>query len=239
VKKINRVQRLARKEESAIIKRIVWLTVLSVVIIILVFTVGIPLLGGFADLLGKLLGGKNPVGVVDEGGLSAPIIENLPHATNSASLVVFGFANDGKNVEVYLNSEKVGEAEVIDDKFKYEGLNLKSGENEITAKSIDSSGNTSNSSQNSKVILDTIKPEIAIVIPSDGQSFSGINKAKVEGSSEKDAEILVNGFLANVDNDGKFEVTIPLSEGENVVEAKATDAAGNTSTVLLKVNFHP
>ena len=51
--------------------------------------------------------------------------------------------------------------------------------------------------------------------------------------------ILANGFLANVGSDGKYEVTIALSEGENTIEVKAIDSAGNTSVAKIKVDFHP
>ncbi len=73
--------------------------------------------------------------------------------------------------------------------------------------------------------------------PIEGQNFSGNNRVKVNGQTEKNAQVFASGFLANVDSDGKFDVTIPLAEGENNVEVKAIDDAGNVKIVKLKVNF--
>lgn len=238
MKRINRVQRLARKEEGDIIKRIVLLSALSVIIIILIFTIGIPLLGGFADLMGRILGNKNIANVSQSTVPSPPILESLPGATNSASLAVSGFASEGNKVEIFLNSNKVGEADVAGGKFKYESVNLTSGDNEISVKSLSGSGKESDFSQVSKVILDKNAPKLTVDSPSDGQSFSGVSKIIVQGVSDLDAEVLVNGFLAKVGSDGKYEVAIPLSEGDNTIEVKAIDNAGNTTVVKIKVNFH-
>lgn len=239
MKRINRVQRLARKEEGDIIKRIVLLSILSVIIIILIFTIGVPLLGGFADLLGRILGNKNSSDSTLSATPSAPILENLPSATNSAALAVSGFASDGNKVEIFLNSNKVGEADVAAGKFNYQSVNLTSGDNQISAKSLSASGKESDSSVVSKVILDTAAPKLTVDNPSEGQSFSGVSKIVVEGTSDANDEVLANGFLAKVGSDGKYEVAIPLSDGDNTIEVKAIDNAGNTTVVKVKVNFHP
>lgn len=239
MKRINRVQRLARKEEGDIIKRIVLLSILSVIIIILIFTIGVPLLGGFADLLGRILGNKNSTDSLQSTIPSPPILESLPSATNSATLAVSGFASDGSKVEIFLGASKVGEADVAAGKFNYESLNLASGENEISAKSLSSSGKESDSSVVSKVTFDTTAPKLTVDNPSDGQSFSGVSKIVVEGTSDANDEVLANGFLAKVGSDGKYKITIPLSEGDNTIEVKAIDNAGNTTIVKVKVNFHP
>lgn len=239
MKRINRVQRLARKEEGDIIKRIVLLSILCVIIIILIFTIGVPVLGGFADLLGRVLGNKNSTDISQQLIPTPPILESLPSATNSASIAVSGFASDGNKVEIFLNSTKVGEADVAAGKFNYESVNLTNGDNEISAKSLSTSGKESDFSQTSKVTLDTTSPKLTVDNPSDGQSFSGISKIVVEGTSDPNDEVLANGFLAKVGSDGKYEVTIPLSGGDNTIEVKAIDNAGNTTVVKVKVSFHP
>jgi len=239
VKKINRVQRLARKEEGDIIKRIVLLSILSVVIIILIFTIGVPLLGGFADLLGRILGNKSLGDSTQSAAPSAPILESLPSATNSATLAVSGFASDGNKVEIFLGASKVGEADVAAGKFNYQSISLASGENEISVKALSAAGKESDSSVVSKVILDTTAPKLTVDNPTEGQSFSGVSKIVVQGTSDLDAEVLVNGFLAKVGSSGKYEVAIPLLEGENTIEVKAIDNAGNTTVEKVKVNFHP
>lgn len=235
-RKFSRVQRLARREEGDIIKRIVVLSFLSVVIIVLIFTLGVPLLGNFADLLGRVFGSKSLGNLSQNQVLASPVLNSLPTATNSASLAVSGFASSGSKTEIFLNSDKVGEADVSDGKFKYENVSLKSGVNQINVKAVDSSGNESDSSETASVTLDTIAPKLSVNNPTDGQSFSGVSRITVEGTSDPNAEVLANGFLANVANDGKFDVSIPVSGGDNTIEVKAIDYAGNTTVV--KVNIH-
>jgi len=50
-KRILRVERLARKEERATLKRIVTLSIVSFVIAVFLFTLGVQFLGKFADFL--------------------------------------------------------------------------------------------------------------------------------------------------------------------------------------------
>ncbi|MGQ9582711.1 MAG: right-handed parallel beta-helix repeat-containing protein, partial [Thermoplasmatota archaeon] len=56
----------------------------------------------------------------------------------------------------------------------------------------------------------------------------------VRGSTEAAAKILVNGARAQLD-EGAFCVTVELSEGNNTILVSATDAAGNTATIVRSV----
>src|SRR3989344_8061466 len=119
LKKTSRLARLAQKEEKETIKRVVFLSFLSLILAILLFTLGIPLLGKFADFLNIFFKQKetsDTVRLVP----TPPRIDSLPSATNSASLSVSGFAEDGTKVLIYQDSQLVGETEVINGKFKFE-----------------------------------------------------------------------------------------------------------------------
>lgn len=142
-------------------------------------------------------------------------------------------------MEIYLNSINVGETEVVGGKFEFKNFRLKNGENKISLKAINQAGKASGFSQELTILLDKDEPDLKIESPQEDQTFSGNNKIKVSGETEKDAQVLANGFLANVDFNGKFEVTIPLNEGENNIEVKAQDEAGNSKIVEIKVNFNP
>jgi len=236
MRKVNRLQRLARQEEESIIKRIFILSAISVVIIIIFFTVGVPFLGKFADLLDVVFK-TNKNDVTTAAPVQAPIIDTLPSATNNINLTVTGFSNNASRVEIYLDSQKQGVAVVAAGRFKVDDIKLHDGENEITAKAFDDEDNASEFSQSKKIILDKKEPLLEVSTPVDSQEISGNNRVKVGGKTEKDAQVYANGFLANVSAEAEFEVQIPLKEGENIIEVKASDEAGNSKIVSIKVNF--
>lgn len=237
MKRTYRVERLARREEKLIIKRIFTLSVLSIIIIAVLLTLGIPTLGKFADLLDKVFKRGGISTQQQAPSLSPPRFDRLAKDTAEQRINISGFAASGNKVELYLNDNKVDEVEIVDGKFEFKDIKLASGENKVKARTIDGSGKTSDFSTEEIVNLDTVEPTLAVTTPVDGQTFERNNKVKVEGKTEKDAQVYANGFLANVDVSGNFDVTVPLVEGDNTIEVKALDEAGNSKIVGIKVNF--
>ena len=236
-KRTSRIERLSRKEETKVVKRIVYLSIFSIILAVFLITLGIPILGKFADFL-NLVFRKNEISQVDTKSTPRPpILDSLPQATNSASLAISGFSQDETKVVIYNDSQNVGEAEVVSGKFQFENLKLKDGQNEISVKAISKSGQESDLSQSVKIILDKEPPKLEVDTPSEGQSFSQDNRIKVSGKTDKDAQVYANGFLASVTAEGNFEVLVPVLEGETTIEIKATDDAGNTKVESRKVNF--
>ena len=237
IKRTPRLERLSRKEETKVVKRIVYLSIFSIILAVFLITLGIPILGKFADFL-NLVFRKNEISQVDTKSTPRPpILDSLPQATNSASLAISGFSQDETKVVIYNDSQNVGEAEVVSGKFQFENLKLKDGQNEISVKAISKSGQESDLSQSVKIILDKEPPKLEVESPSEGQSFSQDNRIKVSGKTDKEAQVYANGFLASVTADGNFEVFVPVLEGETTIEIKATDDAGNTKVETRKVNF--
>ncbi len=234
--KVTRLQRLSQKEEKSNIKRIILFSILSVGLIIIMVTIGLPSLGKLADFTGAFKG--TSTANVDKSTPHPPIIDNLPEATNQATLNIGGISTTGSKVEVFVDRDKVGEAQFQDTKFKYE-LTLKNGDNNISAKAVSDLGIESDFSQTKKVVLDTQAPKINLNSPTDGQSFSGPDsqRIKVTGQTDKDSQVFVNGYLASVSLDGSFSVFIPLHEGDNNIEIKAADQAGNTTVQTIKVHY--
>lgn len=230
-----KIQRLARREEKATIKRIVSLSILTLVLAILLFTVGANLLGKFVDLLGTVFKGKEDK--VEQLTLTPPVLDNLPEATNSAKINVLGFIPDGDKVSVYLDDEKLGDAKLDGNKFEYSNLVLKNGSNRISAKAYKGSVE-SDFSKVEAVNLNTKEPILTIDTPEDGQTVSGGNgRIKVAGKTDPDAQVYANGFLASISADGKFEVLVPVAEGDSTIEIKALNSAGNTKIEKRKVTY--
>ena len=231
-----RIERLAKREESQTVKRVVWLSIVSVILAILIFTLGIPLLGKFADFLDVIFGDRNGSSQESKA-LQAPRLDDLPEATNSAIITVSGFASEGNFAQIYLAAHKIKEVEIEGNSFKYENLKLNDGENSISAKVKNEEGLTSDFSQTMQIVYDNQPPKLEIEVPSEGQMLYGNNRAKVSGTTDRDAQVFANGFLASLDFNGKFEVFVPLTEGENTIDIKAVDPAGNSKVESRKVNF--
>src|SRR3989304_414200 len=110
-KRTIRIERLAKREEKAVIRRIFFLSSLSIILAIFLLTVGVSLLGKFTDLLGVVFRGKDNQSS-NTTSVLAPVFDDLPEATNSTQLAVSGFASNSESVEIYLDGEKVGEAQI-------------------------------------------------------------------------------------------------------------------------------
>lgn len=237
MKRVNRLQKIAEHQEKAVISRIFWLTAVSVILIFVIFTIGVNFLGNFADFLGTFFKGSQSASENSDFVPPPPSVDSLPKATNN-NITISGSSIGAAKVEIYRDSNKVDEVEIVDGKFEFKDFRLNDGDNNLLLKALSDSGNASDFSQAILIVLDTKEPDLEVESPKDDQNFSGNNRIKVIGKTETDVQVLVNNFLANVNSDGKFEVTIPLeSEGENKIEVKAQDEAGNSKVKEIKVYF--
>ncbi|MBI2012317.1 hypothetical protein HYS90_00125 [Candidatus Curtissbacteria bacterium] len=238
MKRSSRLYRLNRKEEKAALQKVVSLSFISVLLLVFIFTLGIPLLGKFADFLDVVFKNKSQDQVTsDQSSPRAPILDPLPEATNSARLPLSGFSATEGMVLIFNNDEKIGEAKSEGGEFRFDDFILRDGDNNIAVKVVSQKGKESDFSPVARVVFLQKVPSLEVSEPSEGQTFSGNNRIKVLGKTDKDVQVWANGFLANTNADGVFEVFIPLATGENNIEVKATDLAGNTKTVKRKVIF--
>lgn len=236
MRKTSKIERLARREEKETVKRIFYLSLFSLILAVFLFIFGIRILAKFSDFLGTIFKGKDNA-LSQQVDVRTPVLDPLPHATNSAKLAVSGFADDESKILIFKNGVQVGEAQVSDGKFKYGSVDLDRGETKVKAKAT-KSNSESNFSDEATVILSTMEPKLDVETPFDGQSYSGNNRIKVAGSTDKDAQVYANGFLAMVNSDGRFEVLVPILEGETTLEIKAVNEAGNIKVANRKVSFH-
>lgn len=235
MKRINRVQRLARREEKDIVKRIFFLSVVSIILIFFLLTVGITALGKLAELTDAIFKPDEKT-VSEKVALTPPILDTDSDVVNNEKIKITGFSSSGSRVEIFSNAAKVGDAVLESGRFEYE-LMLQKGENEVNVKTLDDLGNASELSTSIIITFDSTEPKLEVTSPTDGQSFYSNNRVPVEGMAEVDAEVFVNGFLANISADGSFDTTIPLPEGDSEIEVKAVDSAGNEKLLKIKVNF--
>jgi len=83
--------------------------------------------------------------------------------------------------------------------------------------------------------IDTIPPLLKVDEPLDG-SLTNLTPAKVSGSTEAGATVIVNG-VAIVVSTGLFNSTMSLNEGDNIINTTAFDEAGNHNTILRTVTL--
>lgn len=236
-RKIQRVNLLTKKEERTQVRKSFMLAFISIIIAFLIFSYGIGVLSGFAEILNKIFTNDKDSQTERSDLLQPPILDELPQATNSAKIKISGLSFQGKKALVFLNGEKVSETEVSADRFLFDDFSLKDGVNEIKAKSVGENNLESDFSVAFTIVLDKKEPEFIVDSPTEDQSFSGNNRISVKGKVEEDAQVLANGFLANVNTEGNFEVFVPLNEGDNEIEIKAIDIAGNIKSQKIKVHF--
>ncbi|WP_432360921.1 S8 family serine peptidase [Sporosarcina sp. UB5] len=155
--------------------------------------------------------------------------------TNEENIVIEGTATPTTTISLQNNGEEVDSVVIGNDgRFSFQTV-LTEGENEFTAVS-QLDGRTTGTSSPVTVILDTMKPELTITNPKDGDKTNR-ETVTVEGTV-MDAHlksVTVNGQQATVSGDGTYSKRILLDEGMNTITVVATDAAGNETTQTVSI----
>jgi RHS repeat-associated protein len=119
--------------------------------------------------------------------------------------------------------------------FTLAGVALTEGENTILVEARDRAGNSG--SQQIKVTLDTVSPDVQVSQPA-ADSFINTPQVTVIGTvNEPVALVLVNGTGAAIDGQTFSLAGQALSEGQNLITATAKDRAGNEKTVIVPVTL--
>lgn len=115
--------------------------------------------------------------------------------------------------------------------FSHE-VELNEGENLFSLRATDRAGNSSQ--REVRYVLDTTPPVITIIQP-EANLFTRADSVAVVGEvDEEPATVLVAGQAVAV-VEGRFERSVPLHEGLNVIAVKASDSLGNTAYESLHV----
>jgi hypothetical protein len=77
---------------------------------------------------------------------------------------------------------------------------------------------------------------LAVTQPED-ESVVNAPEVVVEGTTNPDAVVTVNGTVADVDADGKFSVTVTLEEGPNLIEVYASDFEYREASEIVTVIY--
>lgn len=81
-------------------------------------------------------------------------------------------------------------------------------------------------------------PKLYVFTPLDGYISNRLGTT-VQGETEKEVRLTINGKEAMLNNQGKFELPIDLSNGVNTITISATKKHGKTTTVTRHVIVRP
>lgn len=81
-------------------------------------------------------------------------------------------------------------------------------------------------------------PPLSIDAPADQQIVASPHVA-IEGRTDPDASLVVNGISTVVRDDGRFYIQVELDPGVNTIAVTATSRFGKTATLEREVGFSP
>lgn len=224
------------REKKKVMRQTIIMAIVSIIVLLIFIFVIIP---GFFRLTTNFFDSSNPFQQSDNIAPQVPLISSPVTATSSAKLKVVGFGEPESDLIVVLNGSKEEPLKISEDGSFELDITLDEGENTISAYSIDKAENESGLTRDYIVLLDTSVPKLEISEPEDGASFESRANQSVtlKGSTDTDAKIYVNRRVVFPNDEGDFEHTLRLEEGENTIEIKAEDKAKNSTTLELKLNF--
>lgn len=176
-----------------------------------------------------------------ENRLRAPILDPVTEATNSAQIEITGKSSEKDlSIQLFVNDKLGDETKSdLDGKFRFENVVLDEGQNVIKAR-IKQDSETSNFSKEYTIFYQKSEPKLDVTSPvEDAKFIKENNEAPVQGKTDPENKITVNGFWAIVDNQGNFSYNLTLSPGENAIEVEVTDRAGNKVKKAFKVSYQP
>ncbi|HSA83449.1 MAG TPA: hypothetical protein VLF20_01000 [Patescibacteria group bacterium] len=207
-----------------------------IAIIILLFLFGPQLLINFS-LLVKKSSDANETTKKEVLYIAPPILNPMNEATNSAEIIISGYAQDKQEIRLYINGKQHKKTTVSkDNNFSFSDVKLEKGDNEIKAKVITDDKKESGYSEITTITYIADPPTLDISFPSDGQTISKDNRnITVRGKTNENVKVTINDFWAITKDDGSFSYTLSLADGENTIRIKAKDAAGNETIREIKV----
>lgn len=228
--------RLSRKQDQRAILQIALTAGITIIILAVFVLVGLPWL---FNLSGQLINlkNKNNTQQVDKSlaVVAPPTLQADFSATPSGSIKIRGFSESNDNITIYGNGNFLTNLIADSDgKFTVD-VDLNSGENKFTAQATNKSGDKSAFSDALTITRLNKLPKLEVNQPKENQSFSNVDSIQIQGTTDVNVTVTVNGRSAIVGSDGKFSYFYRLNQGDNNLKFEATDQAGNKTTKEFKV----
>lgn len=172
-----------------------------------------------------------------------PIFSDVPESTYSAQVRIAGFAQPGLEVVLYINGAEFERKFVAESgTFVFDKVTITEGTNTAYGYTTTARDLLSEQSKNYTITLDTTKPKVTLDKPSEGQVFRGQTERIVEFSGSVDeagSKVYIGERMVILQTDGKFTLPYQLVEGDQEIQIRAIDRAGNESVSLLKLRWEP
>ena len=216
----------------------VFLGLITIVLLVGLVIFGLPLLIKFSIFLGDI---RKKTSESDTEIKIAPLPPRLVvpfEATNSALIKIKGVAEEGVVVELLKNDVMIGKTEVsVSSDFEFDAIDLDLGDNSFKAIGINPSGNSSEASREVVINYDNVAPTLQMVNPSEVYLIVDYADFDVVGISEKGVSAWVNNHVAVVDDEGRFKYKLQLAAGDNAIEVRVKDLAGNETKKEIKIKY--
>ena len=231
-------RKIRKEKKKAIAQSIIMIAVAIILFFAFIFVI-IP---GFFNLFTNFLDSSSPFQETDTIPPQIPIVSAPISATNSAQLKVTGFGEPESFVIFVLNGSKQEKVKIATDGSFEVPITLTEGENVLRAYGVDDAQNESATTKDYVTLFDTTAPILEITEPTDGTKFeSRANESvTIQGKTddgETGTRIYINDRVVFPKDDGTFSYTYRLSEGENKLQIKALDRAGNSSELEITYFF--
>ena len=232
--------RLRRFEEKYAMRRMVLAVIGSLALLVFVGIFGLRILIGFSLLVDRIRG-TSPQTQNTTVTIQSPVLDPLPEATNSATLTIHGRGTSKAAVIVYVNDTEYKKITASDDgSFTFEDIPVEEGVFSAAAKITDDKNNASAMSNIITTTIDRKPPKLEISDPEDNKTVNdGTHRVTVQGITDEDMKVTINGRIAVVKSDGSFTYAFPLNDGENKLSIVARDVAGNETKVERSVTYQP
>jgi bacillopeptidase F len=214
--------------------------VLAAILIVATILWGLPAIAKITGLLIKT--DKNPL-VVDEQRPTPPIFSDIPEATYSGQVRIAGFAQPGLDVILFINGAEYDRKLVSESgTFNFEKVVLTEGDNTSYAYTSTQKDLRSEQSKTYVIVLDSTKPTVTLDSPKEGEVFRGQGQRITSFSgnvSELGSKVFIGERMVIVSSDGKFTLPYQLVEGDQEIQIRAMDKAGNENQSSIKLRWEP
>ncbi len=189
-------------------------------------------------------------------------MEAFGSATNKTSMVIRGYASEsGSTIKIYAPDENTLKGTTTASTTLTAGqgylfsttVTLSEGKNQkIYIQEVDVAGNPSTKELLSTKTVDATAPTVTVTAPTTGTSTSStsvvVSGTVTDTIADYDELVVVidstGAFVAKnvyLESDGSFSTTVPLDEGNNIINVVATDTATNQtiSSVTVKRTVTP
>lgn len=229
--------RLQSIEEKKSLRQAAFFLVLTLLLILGVFFLGIPLFIKLAVTFGNKSTTTPSGGLTQNVSLSQPRLVPLATATNSASLTLSGFSIPDAKIKIYLNNVSLKEVKADKNgEFSSNSINLREGSNSL--KIVANIDNKDSEPYTTSIIYSNTSPSLEITSPKDNASYFDKDKEiSVEGKTDQNCIVTVNNHMAIVNDDGSFSTMISLNEGDNTLRIVSQNEAGNQTAKEIKVTY--